>query len=215
MAEPQIEATPREVFGKKVKVLRRNNLLPGNVYGSGIASTAIQLDTHEFERLRAKTTGRVLITLQIKGEALTRTVMVRELKKNPVTDALLHVEFHQIQMDRLMRTSVSLVLTGESEAVSRHHGILLQTLNTIDIECMPQELPSEILVDVSSLEEIGQTLHVSDLKIDSKITVLTDPEQVIVRVQSPVVEVEVGEEPEEAKAEQAEAAGEAEKETES
>ncbi len=219
MAEPQIEATTREIFGNKVKVLRRNNLLPGNVYGAGITSTAIQLDMHEFERLRARVAGRVLIKLQIKGEAQPRTVMVRELKKDPVTNSLLHVEFHQMQMDRLMKTSVSLVLTGESEAVSRHHGILIQTLNTVDIECMPHDLPAEIFVDVAPLRDVGQVLHVSDVKLGPGVTVLTDPEQVIARVQTPTVEVEAGEEPEEAKAEQAEAEeeaeGEAEKEDES
>ena len=204
MAEPQINAAPRVLFGKKVKSLRRNSVIPGNVYGEGIVSTAIQLDKHEFERLRAKGAGRMLMTLHIEGEAQPRTVMVREVQRHPVSEAMFHVEFYQVQMDHPIKTSVPLMLVGESDAVTKHHGMLMQLLNTIDLECLPGDMLAEVTVDVSRIKEIGQALHVSDLEIGPKVTVLTDPEQLVVRVASPVVEVE------EAKAEQAEAASESE-----
>ncbi|MSQ15453.1 MAG: 50S ribosomal protein L25 [Dehalococcoidia bacterium] len=198
MAELQINAAPRVLFGKKVKALRRNSIIPGNVYGEGIASTAIQLGRNDFERLRAKGAGRMLLTLHIEGEALPRTVMVREVQRHPVTEDMFHIEFYQVQMDHAIKTSVPLILVGESEAVTKHHGMLMQLLNTLDLECLPGDMVAEVTVDVSRLTEIGQALHVSDLVIGPRVTVLTDPEQLVVRASPPVVEA--------ARAEQAEAA---------
>ena len=166
----------------------------------------------ETEHLRQvlRTAGRNdIVYLRLDGEE-ARPTFVRDVQANPVTDAILHVDFLQISLKDKVKLEVPLHLVGLPPAVDRLGGILVHGLDRVTVEALPTEVPSFFQVDVSGLEDIDQSLHVSDLVVPEGVEVLTDPEQVIAKVAPPAIErEEVTEEEEEAAAEEGEEAPEA------
>ncbi len=188
---------PREVLGKKVKRLRRQGLTPGNIYGHNLASVAIQVPTEELRHV-LRTAGRnQIVYLRLDGQE-QRPTFIRAVQRDSLTDAILHVDFHQISLEETVRLDVPLHLEGTAPAVETYGGTLLLSLEHISVEALPAEIPSRIEIDVSGLTEIGDSLHVRDLPIPSNVTVLTDPELVVASVAAPakaeVEEVPVEEE---------------------
>lgn len=194
MADVELHVEPREVLGKKVRALRSGGLTPANVYGHRVQSQAVQADTPALAQL-LRTAGRnVIIELHVRGEAKPRSVMVRAVQRDAVSDKLLHVDFYQVSLREKMRAEVPVVLVGEAPAVSTYHGILLQSLDTVMVEALPADIPPNIEVDVSSLTELEAALFLKDLAIDPKVQVLTDTELVVAKVAAPRLAVEVEEE---------------------
>jgi large subunit ribosomal protein L25 len=196
-----LDANPRSVTGKKVRFLRRQGIVPVNVFGHNVASMALQVEENALERTLARAGTNALINLNIAGGADSRPVLIRGYQRKPTTGKLLHVDFYQVSMTEKIRTEVPLVLVGSAPGVAKG-GVLLKNLDTIEIECLPSDLVSAIEVDVSSLADIDQAIEVRDLKVGGAITILTAPETVIVKVMPPEKE-----EVEEAAAEAAAPAG--------
>ena len=200
----ELTVVPREVLGKKVKVLRRAGLTPANIFGHHVESLAIQVSTDELKHV-LRTAGRNdIVYLRLDGQE-ARPTFVRAVQQNPVSDAILHVDFLQISLKEKVRLDVPLHLVGLSPAVDRLGGIMVHGLDHVTVDALPTDVPSFIEVDVSGLEEIGDALKVSDLPIPVGVTVLTDIEQVVAKVAPPAVELVVEEEAA-AEAEAAEAA---------
>jgi large subunit ribosomal protein L25 len=186
MAENELKVAVRSVTGKKVAQLRRAGQTPANVYGHRIDSTSVQVGTPELTHM-LKVTGRnALIELSIEGEGSARTVMVRDIARNPLNGKVLHVDFYQVNMTEKMKADVPVILTGTSEAVLTYGGVLLQMVDVIHVEALPADLPSEFTVDVSVMTELEQSVHVRDLHLDTdKVTILSDPDIVLARVAAP------------------------------
>ncbi len=188
MANSELSVARRTVLGKKVAQLRRTGVTPANIYGGKVESTSVQADTVALTHLLRGSTRNAIINLNIEGDAAPRTVVVRELKRNAVTGQLLHVDFYQISMTEKMRADVPVVLIGTSEAVATFGGILLQMVESVAVEALPSDIPTQFDVDVSKLTELEQSLHVRDLDIDeNKVTLVSDPDVVLARVASPRV----------------------------
>lgn len=191
MAASELQVAPRTVLGKDVKKLRRAGQTPANVYGHKIDSTAVQADTVTLLRLFKGASRNQIINLQVEGESTPRTVVVREVARDPVTHSVLHVDFFQVSLTEKMTAAVQVVLTGTSDAVETYQGILLQMLESIEVEALPGDIPTEFVVDVTVLTQLEQSIHVRDLHIDeSKVTVNTDPDVVVARVAAPRVAAE-------------------------
>lgn len=194
MAQPtrqrtELKVTPREVLGKKVRALRREGLTPANIYGPRVDSTAVQVSTEELRQV-LKTAGRnEIVYLRLNGDD-PRPTFVRDIQQNPVTDAILHVDFLQISLRDKVRADVPIHLVGLSPAVDTFGGILMHGLDHVTVEALPTEVPSFLELDVSPLVEINEALHVSDLDLPEEVTLLTDPEQVVAKVAPPAVEPE-------------------------
>jgi large subunit ribosomal protein L25 len=185
----ELKVTPREVLGKKVRALRREGLTPANIYGPKVESTAVQVPTEELRQV-LKTAGRNdIVYLRLDGDE-PRPTFVREIQQNPVTDAILHVDFFQISLRDKVRADVPIHLVGLSPAVDTFGGILMHGLDHVTVEALPTEVPSFLELDVSPLVEINQALHVSSLELPEDVTLLTDPEQVVAKVAPPAVEPE-------------------------
>ena len=200
----ELTVVPREVLGKKVKVLRRAGLTPANIFGHHVESLAIQVSTDALKHI-LRTAGRNdIVYLRLDGQE-ARPTFVRAVQQNPVSDAILHVDFLQISLKEKVRLDVPLHIVGLSPAVDRLGGIMVHGLDHVTVDALPTDVPSFIEVDVSGLEEIGDALKVSDLPIPVGVTVLTDIEQVVAKVAPPAVELVVEEEAA-AEAEAAEAA---------
>lgn len=180
-----IQAQPRTVLGKKVKRLRKDGILPANVYGRGIESTAVQVDEREFVRL-VKTAGvRSMFELAVEGEKEPRFVLVRRLDRQGGTGAFEHIDFYQVDLSRPITTNVSLVLEGEAPAVRDLNGTLLQMLDTISVRCLPLSIPPPISVDLSVLRDFDEIITIADLDIPEGVEVANDPTIPVATVNAP------------------------------
>ena len=191
----ELNVNPRQVLGKKVKRLRRGGVIPANVYGHALESVAIQVPKDDLVHLLRSAGRNEIVYLRLDGEEL-RPTFVRQVQRNPATDAILHVDFYQISLKEKVRMDVPVALVGTAPAEQTHGGTLLLSLDRIAVEGLPMEIPSFIEVDVSGLEEIDATIYVRELDVPSEVTVLSDPEQVVAKVAPPHVEKEVEEEEE-------------------
>ncbi len=194
MARMELPVETRQVTGKKVAALRRSGVLPGNVYGRGLASVSVQINTEALDKALKASSANEVIDLKIDGESQTRPVVVQKLQRHPITNGPLHAEFYQVSLTEKMHAEVPLVVIGQSEAVITYNGVLMNALTAIMVEALPLDLPSSIEVDITPLEELEQSLHVSDLPIPSNVTVLTDAEVMVVKVSTPRVSLEEEEE---------------------
>jgi large subunit ribosomal protein L25 len=217
MKRLELEASKREVAGKKVRFLRRQGIIPGNIYGHGIDSTAINVDAKSLKHLLAHAGSTDLIHLKLGDSKNPLRVLVREVQKNSLTDDLLHVEFYQVRMDEKIKADVPIVFVGEAPVLKKvKNSSILHLIDSLPIEALPDDLPHSLEVDLSSLEELDSAIHVKDIRLGDGITLLSDPEQMAVKViearKEEVIEVPVeAVAPEEAEAvEGAEEAAEAE-----
>ena len=209
MDKIELAAAKRDVLGKKVKSLRREGITPANLYGHNVASTALQIDTIELKQTLARAGKSSLVSLKIDAGKRPRMVIFRDVQRQPLTGDVLHVDLYQVKMEEKIKIEVALAFVNEASAVKDRGGILVQNMNSVEVECLPANMPHSIEVDLSVLEEIDQAVHVRDLVVDDTVTILTDGEQSIVQIARSKVEVEIAEEVAEAEAE-AEAAAEAE-----
>jgi large subunit ribosomal protein L25 len=215
-----LSVTRRDVLGKKVSKLRRDGTIPANVYGKHHDSVAIQMPTEEFRHFLKDHGRNEIIYLQLDQEE--RPTFIRNIQRNPVTDQILHVDFLQVSLDQKVRLEVPIHLIGTAPAVDTHGGILTHVLNRMDVEALPTNIPAYLEADVSVLQEMGQSLHVSSLIAPEGVDFLADPETVVARIDIPAAEraeeeaeeLAEGEEAEGEEGERKEGAGEAEGEKE-
>jgi len=195
MDEIKLEAKERTVIGKKVKVLRREGLLPAVVYGTGIKPIAIELDAHSTTKLLAHASGSTLINLKVGSE--NHTVILRDVQIDVIRRKVTHIDFLKVAMDTIIKTEVPITLVGEAPAVRELGGVLVTGLSEIEIEALPADLPDRITVDIESLAEIFSSISVADVFFGKGVTVLTDPNEVLARVVAQAIEEEIVEEVEE------------------
>ena len=198
MNREELKVSHRDILGKKVRFLRREGLTPVNLYGPNIESTPLQAETPLLKRLIARAGRNALITLKVDGAKKPRVVMVRDIQRDPLNDELLHVGFFQVEMTHRVRAEVPLLFLGEAPAAKTSRSMLIQNLTALQVEALPADLPRNIEVDLSVLEEIDQAIHVRDLPVDEAVEVLNEPDQVVVHVLESKVEKLVEEIEEEA-----------------
>lgn len=191
MAERRtLSASPRTVLGKKVRRLRREGLLPANVYGRGIESTAIQLEGRAFRRVIRQAGVRSMFELAIEGEGEPRHVLVRGLDREGGTGDPIHVDFYQVDLERPIQTTIAIRLVGVSPAVADLGGTLLQNLETVSIRCLPLDIPDAVELDVSALADFDTSLTVGDLRVPDRVEVLSAPDIGIATVDAPRLQIE-------------------------
>ncbi len=195
-------AEPREVHGKKVKKLRRQGMIPGVVYGPVVDGTvSVSVDDREFNRFFMAHGHSTIFSL--KWEGGNQPVLIREVQRDPVRQDILHIDFFAPNMDVKLRQNVSVYLSGDVDVPG---ATLQQTLTEIEVEALPSDLPSEITLDATGLEEIGDTLTVEDVPPIENVEIITEPETVIASIVADAVEEEEPEEGEEGEELEGEAA---------
>ncbi|MBI4571671.1 MAG: 50S ribosomal protein L25 [Chloroflexi bacterium] len=206
MAELQLKVDPRQVTGRQVRALRRQGILPVHLYGKATESLSLQAETQRIQTL-LRTAGRnAIIDLEIAGESEARPVVLRGIQRNPVTSELIHIDLFQISLTERLRAEVPLIIVGEAPAVYVHGGVLLQALDHIPVEALPADIPSQIEVDVSLLEELESSVHVRDLPIPDNVEVLAEGDLLVAKVEAPRIAAELEAEAAAAAAAAAEAA---------
>jgi len=182
MEQIELQATAREMFGKKVRFLRRQGIIPIHLFGHNVESVALQCDAAQLQRVLGQAGKTRLINLKLDKAKRPRNVIVREVQRDLRTGGLLHVDFYQLRMSEKIKVDVPIVLVGEAPALKSRENTLSQELNSLTIECLPNQIPANVGVDLSPLTEAGQAIRVANLVLDEEVTILNDPEALVVRV---------------------------------
>ena len=194
MEKYKLEAQNREVIGKKVKALRREGFLPAIIYGSGIEPIPITLNTKDVNQTLKVVGANTLITIKLgKKEHLT---LIRDIQREVIKRDLLHMDFQAVSLDENITSTVPIVVVGEAPAVKEFEALLITSLEEVEVEAKAQDLPDTITVDVSGMNEIGDNILVKDLVIIGDVTVLDDPETIVIVATAPTL-MELEEEVEE------------------
>ncbi len=175
-----LEAQARTITGKKVSQLRRAGLVPAVVYGSKIEAFNVQIPYRVLQTTLLKAGGTQLITLSVEGE--DTPVLAREVQRDVMRGEIMHVDFLAVDMSQPIRAEVQIVFVGESPAVKVGGGVLLTLVQSLEIEALPADLISRVEVDVTELKNVNDAIHVRDLKLSNKVTVITDPAEMLVRI---------------------------------
>jgi large subunit ribosomal protein L25 len=176
------------VVGKSVKHLRRQGLVPAVLYGHATEPTPLTVNGKALQHTLARAGANRLIALYLDKGDRPRMVLAREVQRDSLTRALLHVDFYEVVMTEKIRAEIPIVFVGESPVVKRGEGLSLHGLDSIEVECLPGNLISSITVDLSALTEIDQAVYVKDLTLGRAITVLTHGDELVAKILPPRVE---------------------------
>lgn len=190
MSKHKLEAEIRKVTGRKVKDLRKAGIIPANIYGKKVKSLAVQLPLKNFEKVFTEVGETGLLELVVAGEEKTRPVLIHNVQLDPLTSQPLHADFFQVDLKQKVTAMVPLEILGEPLAVKDKKGLLLHTLNEVEVEALPADLPEKIEVDVSVLAEVDQEIKLKDLKVPSQVNVLSDKNLVVCKI-GPLVTAEM------------------------
>lgn len=179
MKHEKLKVEKRKVLGKNVKKLRRDGVLPANVYGKDIKSTAVQLPIKEFSTVYAQAGETGLVDLDLAGTIIP--VLIQNVYKN-FRGSYLHADFFKVNLKEKVKANIPLEVIGEPKAVTEKIGILMNIISEVEVEALPTELPEKIEVNVEHLTNIDDQITVADLKVSAEVTVLTDPNQVVSKI---------------------------------
>jgi len=178
MEKVLIKAASRTVTGKQVHALRRAGQLPGVLYGRHIKPTPIALDAHEVSLILSHLTSSRLVTIELDGKEYP--ALVRESQRNPIKRNLIHVDFQAVSLTEKLRTHVSIDVRGFAPAVKDFNAVLVTNLDELEVECLPQDLPERVPVDISRLANVGDGIRIRDIVLSDKVKLLDDPEEMII-----------------------------------
>jgi large subunit ribosomal protein L25 len=201
---PRLAAASRTVTGKKVSHLRREGRLPAVVYGHGVDSESVSIDTHEFELLKRRVGASTLVDLSVDG-GKTRPVLLYSIQVNPITRRPIHIDLFAVRMTEELTVEVQLIGTGVAPAIELG-GTLVHPVSSVKVRALPDNLPETLHYDLSTLTDYDATVTVADLQVPEGVTVQADEHEVVARVLAPRVEEAVTAEGEGAAAEGAEGA---------
>lgn len=183
-----IKAQMREITGKRVRNLRARGIIPANISGAAKPSIAIQLPVDELNRL-LKRHGANVLRIQIGSASRTETALLNRVERNPITSAVLHVDFRRVRLNQPVHARVPLHLIGEAPAVRIHGGVLLHLLDTIEIEALPANIPEALTLDITTLEELNSLLTVADIQLPANVKMMSPVAEPVVAVKPPRIEV--------------------------
>ena len=188
----KLELEPRNVLGKKVRQLRRSGIIPIHLYGPGVESRSLQCQSQRLIQALALAGGNTPISISIQGEPGDQLAFAREIQWDPRRDDIFHVDLLVAEADRPVSAQVPIVLVGESPGAKTARGTIMQQLRQLDVQALPLEMPSQAEVNLALLTEPDSVIRAADISLPSNVTLLTDLEVVVVRIELPRVEVEEG-----------------------
>jgi large subunit ribosomal protein L25 len=197
MEQPELTAQTRTLFGKKTKTLRRDGIIPATLYGPETEAVSLQLPERELSRVLDEAGTNRLIGLRIDDAKKPRMILARDVQRDVITHSLIHVDLYEVVMTEKITADIPITLVGVAPGVTNKEGLLVRGLDSLQVNCLPDQLMDEIEVDISVLEKRDQAILVGDLTVDGDIEILTNPDEVVVQilaVKEKALEVEVEEE---------------------
>ena len=189
MEKVVLKAEKRDVIGKQVKALRRAGKLPAVIYGRHTEPINVSLDAHTASLVLGKLTSSSLVTIDLDGKEYP--ALVREKQRDYIKNRLLHVDFLAVSLTESLRASVAVNFVGVSAAVKDFNAVLVTNLQSLEVECLPTDLPERIDVDISALARPGDGIRVRDVEVSDKVRLLNDPDTMVAVATFAKVEEEV------------------------
>ena len=177
MDQVVLKAEKRDVVGKQVHALRRAGKLPAVIYGRHTEPIVVSLDAHSASLALGRLTSSSLVTIDLDGKEYP--ALVREKQRDYIKNRLLHVDFLTVSLTETLRASVAVNLVGVSTAVKDYNAVLVVNLQSLEVECLPADLPERIDVDISVLARPGEGIRVRDVHVSDKVRVLDDPDTMV------------------------------------
>jgi large subunit ribosomal protein L25 len=177
MEKVVLKAERRDVIGKQVKAMRRGGKLPAVIYGRHTDPMNITLDSHDATLVLGRLTSSSLVTIDLDGNEYP--ALVREKQRDYIKNRLLHVDFLAVNLSETLRATVSINFVGVSTAVKDYNAVLVTNLQSLEVECLPTDLPERIDVDISVLNRPGESIRVRDVKVSDKVRILDDPDTTV------------------------------------
>jgi len=186
MEEVVLKAIRRNVLGKQVKAIRREGRLPAVIYGHYIDPISIELDLRDASKSLTGLAPSALVTLEVDGTP--HRTLVREKQRNKITGILLHIDFMAVSMKEKLRSQVYMEIVGLAPAIKDFSGVLVTGSDEVEVECLPQDLPERIVVDISGLLKIGDGIYVRDLAVPEGVKILEDPDTMVALITAQAAE---------------------------
>jgi|RhiMetdeSRZDD1v2_1073273.scaffolds.fasta_scaffold1434310_1 large subunit ribosomal protein L25 len=177
MEKVVLKAEKRDVIGKQVKALRRSGKLPAVIYGRHTDPLIVSLDSHTASLELGRLTSSSLVTIDLDGQEYP--ALVREKQRDYIKNRLLHVDFLAVSLTESLRASVAVNFVGVSPAVKDFNAVLVANLQSLEVECLPSDLPERIDVDISVLARPGDGIRVREVKVSDKVQILNDPDTMV------------------------------------
>ncbi|MBI2607267.1 MAG: 50S ribosomal protein L25 [Candidatus Doudnabacteria bacterium] len=191
MEQITLTATKRELTGKHANKLRKEEKLPGVLYGHELQSQSIEVGEKDFIKTFKQAGESTLVSLTLNGES--RPVLIHDVQRHFLTNKPIHVDFYAVNMKEKLRAHVAVHFVGESPAVKSLGGVLVKNISEVEVECLPADLPPYFEIDVSNLNTFEDEIRVSDIAVSDKVKILAHPEEMIVNVAAPRSEAELAE----------------------
>ena len=179
----QLDLEVRVILGKKVKTLRKAGIIPVHLYGPGVDDKALQCDQSTLIRALSQAGGTTPIIINVPGEVTDQLVFAREIQWEPVRGNILHVDLLAVRTDQKVTAQVPISLTGDSPGAREAGGTVILQLREVSVEAMPLEIPNEIIVDLAQLTDPNGAIRAGDLELGNNITLTTDIEEVVARIE--------------------------------
>jgi len=180
-----LSAKIRKNLGKKVKLLRKKEILPAVLYGHKIKNLNLELNFKEFEKIYKEAGESSLISLNIEDEKQKFLVLIHDIQFNPLTEKPIHVDFYQPLLEEEIEINIPIIFEGESKAVKELEGTLVKNISEVKVKAKPQSLPHEIRVNIDGLKTFEDNIKISDLKIPAGVKILREPEEIVTSVSPP------------------------------
>jgi len=181
--------------GRRNKIIRKQKLIPAVLYGHKIKNLNLSVKEQDFKKVYKQAGESTLIKINIKTDKdekeKERIVLIYNTEKDPVSDEVIHIDFYQVKMDQEISIEVPLVFINKSDAVETDKGVLIKNLQVVEVEALPQDLPSEIEVDISVLKTFNDNIYIKDLKIPEKSKIKNNPEDSVASVIPPRTKAEL------------------------
>ena len=184
MDKIQIKAETREIKKGSPEKLRRVGKLPAVLYGNKVQNLALSLDAREFDKVLKKA-GESTIVEVLTDDGKTHPVLIHDVQIHYLTSVPTHVDFYEVSMTTKLKAKVALEFTGESPAVKTLGAILVKTLNEVEVESLPADLPHNIPVSLDNLKTLQDSIHVKDLVVSAKVKILTSGDEMVAKIQPP------------------------------
>ncbi|MBP9828122.1 50S ribosomal protein L25 [Patescibacteria group bacterium] len=189
MQHARLSAENRSENGRHVNALRAEAKVPAILYGFGVEPTKIVVDRNAFNKIYAQAGASTVIDLELGGKS--HPVLIADIQRDVLTDFFSHADFRRVDLTKTIEASIQLSLVGDAPAVKTLGGTLIQSLEEVEVESLPDALVHEIQVDISKLTTFDDVIRVSDIVIPAGITILTDLDAAIASVQPPRSEEEM------------------------
>ena len=180
----ELAAQKREVTGKKVRTLRAEGNVPAVLYGNGIESQILTVSQRTLTKVFGVAGSNKIVSLSV-DDSKPHSVMIHHVQADSRTGAITHADFYKVKMNEKIKAEIPLHVVGESTAVYKLEGSLIQSLATVEVEALPANRPENIEVDISGIEDFDTTIHVKDLKIPGNVELLTDENELVIKVDPP------------------------------